>query len=103
MSSDEDRSEMKIGTARDLAIAVRGRRTDLGLSQHQLASRADVSRSWLAKLELARPSAELSRLVALLDALGLDLDVSAGQVDDGPGRGTDRVELDLDRHLERYE
>ncbi len=92
---------MKLETARDLAAVVRGRRTDLGLSQHQLASQAEVSRSWLAKLELARPSAEFSRLVALLDSLGLKLEVSPGQAE-GSDRGTGRVELDLDRHLERY-
>jgi transcriptional regulator with XRE-family HTH domain len=93
---------MKLGSARDLATAVRGRRTDLGLSQHQLASRAEVSRSWLARLELARPSAEFSRLVALLDSLGLELEVSTGRAT-GSDRATGRGALDLDRHLERYE
>jgi transcriptional regulator with XRE-family HTH domain len=95
-------ANVKIATARDLAIVIRGRRTDLGLSQHQLASRAEVSRSWLAKLELARPSAEFSRLVTLLDSLGLELDISTVPAA-GSDRPAGRVELDLDRHLERYE
>jgi HTH-type transcriptional regulator / antitoxin HipB len=67
---------MKIRSIRDLAAAVRGRRTDLGLSQAELAVRAGVSRKWIYQFEAGKPTAELRLILRVLDALGLALDVA---------------------------
>jgi HTH-type transcriptional regulator / antitoxin HipB len=66
---------------RDISIAdwnkfgatIKAERTRLALSQHELAARAGVSRSWLAKLEAGHRGAEFEQILRLLDALGLSL------------------------------
>jgi HTH-type transcriptional regulator / antitoxin HipB len=67
-----------IHSIRDLAAVVRGRRKDLGMSQAALAERAGVSRKWIYEFESGKPTAEFGLLLRVLDALGLELDVSAG-------------------------
>lgn len=96
---------MKVRTVRDLATTIRGRRTDAEWSQHELADRAGVSRSWLANLERGKPSAEVSRLLTLLTSLGLTMEVAPSQVgsDVAVGRPRHADSLDLDDHLRRYE
>ncbi|MGH3465455.1 MAG: helix-turn-helix domain-containing protein [Kribbellaceae bacterium] len=54
------------------------------ISQHELARRAGVSRSWLARVEAGHRGAELEQVLRVLDALGLklvlrDVDVTAAQ------------------------
>jgi len=58
----------------DLAAAIRENRKRLGMTQHELAARARVSRPLIAKLE-AGDLAELGvgRLTRILHAVGLDL------------------------------
>jgi HTH-type transcriptional regulator/antitoxin HipB len=66
---------------RDIAISdwnkfgatVKTERARLALSQHELAARAGVSRSWLAKLEAGHRGAEFEQILRLLEALGLSL------------------------------
>jgi y4mF family transcriptional regulator len=57
-------------------VAVRGRRTDLGLTQATVAARARVSRKWVYEFEAGKPRAELHRMLRVLEALGLELDVA---------------------------
>lgn len=52
---------------------VRDARLAKGLSQAALASRADVARSWLARVEAGHRGAELEPLFRLLSALDLTL------------------------------
>jgi len=70
---------MSIRSIRDAALAVKGRRTDLGLSQQELARRAGVSRKWIYEFEAGKPSAEIGHVIRVLDALDLRLDVSAAE------------------------
>jgi y4mF family transcriptional regulator len=86
---------MKINSTRDLAAAVRGRRSDLGLSQADLAKRAGVSRPWLSDVEAGKPTAEFGRIIRLLDALGLSLRLEVTRDDAGT--------VDLDALLTDYE
>jgi y4mF family transcriptional regulator len=80
LSTNEDmraRGEL----VRDIAITdwskfgatVKAERARQSLSQHDLAAKAGVSRSWLAKLEAGHRGAELEQILRLLDALGLTL------------------------------
>ena len=66
---------MRIETMYDMGLVIRQRREALGLSQEQLAARTGVSRSWLAKVETGKMSFDLRRVLMVLDALGLRLEV----------------------------
>ncbi|MFB6724085.1 helix-turn-helix domain-containing protein [Kribbella sp. NPDC056345] len=57
---------------------IKAERADQALSQHELAARAGVSRSWLAKLEAGHRGAEFEQILRLLEALGLSLVLRSG-------------------------
>ena len=57
----------------DFAFLVRSRRKDLGLSQAQLAAKVGVSRQWIIDIEKGKPRAEMALALALLAALGVQL------------------------------
>lgn len=60
----------KIRNARELGAFIRDIRIDRNLTQHQLADRAGVSRSWLIGVEQGkRTGAEMSKIFALMRAL----------------------------------
>jgi y4mF family transcriptional regulator len=88
----------RIASLHDLAAAIRGRRKELGLSQAQLATRAHVSRAWVNEFESGKPAAELRLVLAVVDALGLELQL--GDREDNPPRG---ATVDLDQLLDDYE
>lgn len=66
---------MRIASVRDLALYLRDRRQQLGLTQEQLANSAGVSRRWLSNLEAGKPTAELGLVLRAIDALGLTFDL----------------------------
>jgi HTH-type transcriptional regulator / antitoxin HipB len=88
----------RIGSLHDLAAAIRGRRLALGLSQAQLATRAHVSRAWVNAFESGKPAAELRLVLAVVDALGLEL-----RLDDRDDRSPRDGTVDLDQLLDDYE
>lgn len=61
--------------AHDVAGAVAERRRALGLRQEDLADLADVSHRFVQALEAGKPTVRLDKVVAVLDALGLELSV----------------------------
>jgi HTH-type transcriptional regulator/antitoxin HipB len=67
---------MGLRTILDLAATVRGRRKELGLSQAELARRAGLSRKWIYEFEAGNPTAELGRVLRVLEELGLSLEVA---------------------------
>ncbi|MEI8410246.1 MULTISPECIES: helix-turn-helix domain-containing protein [unclassified Kribbella] len=89
---------MDIRTPGELGAVARGRRRALGLSQVKVAEAAGVSRVWLAEFENGKPTVELGRVLAVLTALELIVDVSA------PGEAVSKAapELDLDSLMEEY-
>ena len=67
---------MLINTVHQIQVQARGRRTDLGQSQEQVARRAGVSRKWLSDFERGATTAvELPLVLRLLAALDLELDI----------------------------
>ncbi len=64
-----------------LAAQVRARRRALGLSQQEVADLAGCSERFVYSLEGGKASVQLGKVLDVLGALGLGLDV-------GPGRGT---------------
>ena len=59
-----------------LAAAVRTRRADLRLSQQDLADMAGVSERFVRFVEQGKPSLRLDTLQALLETLGLELQLA---------------------------
>jgi HTH-type transcriptional regulator / antitoxin HipB len=59
-------------TAKDIAIAVRTARRRLKLKQGELAAAANVGIRFLIELEAGKPTAQLGKTLAVLNALGLD-------------------------------
>lgn len=59
----------------NLAVDVRARRKDLGLTQMEVAELADVSARFVMELEQGKPTVRLDKLTAVLDAVGLTLRV----------------------------
>lgn len=88
-----------INSIRDLAAAARGRRLKLGLSQAALAKRASVSRQWVNEFEAGKLTAELGLVLRLLDALGLRLQIEAGDEQVVAPSGHP---IDLDALLDEY-
>jgi len=56
-----------------LGTTIKESRRSRGWSQHDLAQRADVSRSWLARVEAGHRGAELEPLLRALAALDITL------------------------------
>jgi HTH-type transcriptional regulator/antitoxin HipB len=90
--------DMAIRSIHDLAAAVRGRRTDMGLSQAELAGRSGVSRKWIYEFEAGKPTAELGLLLRVLDALGLSIDLTLGDRTADVAQTT----VDLDAVIDGY-
>jgi transcriptional regulator with XRE-family HTH domain len=66
-------SDTVIGDWVKFGSIIRTARQRQQLSQHQLAARAEVSRSWLAKVELGHRGAEFEQILRLLNSLGMTL------------------------------
>jgi HTH-type transcriptional regulator/antitoxin HipB len=64
----------RLRTPEDLGAAIRDARIEQSLTQAQLARDAGVSREWLIGIEQGhRPRAELTKILSVLDTLGLPL------------------------------
>ncbi len=71
-------SRRQLRTMGDLGISIRDARLRAGLTQVELAKKADVSREWLIGIEKGnRPRSEFSKVLAIIDALDLRLDLSS--------------------------
>lgn len=68
---------MQVRTMAEVGALIRGAREGAGLTQVDLARRAGVSREWLVKVEAGRTSAEMPRVMDVLDVLGLVLRVDS--------------------------
>lgn len=62
---------------RELATVVRELRDRDGLTQHALAAKARVSRSFIADVEAGKPTVEADRLFHVLQALGFEIALRA--------------------------
>jgi HTH-type transcriptional regulator/antitoxin HipB len=62
----------------ELAAAVRARRTALSLRQEELADLAGVSERFVYALERGKQTVQFDKLLAVLNALGLHLEIHRG-------------------------
>ena len=66
---------VRIPSCYALGIAVRQGRQDAALTQSELAARAGVSRPWLSQLENGKRSVEVGKVLAVIAALDLYIDI----------------------------
>lgn len=85
---------MQIRTIADLAALVRSRRTEMEMSQADLAAAAGVSRKWIVDLEAGKASVELGLAFRVLDSLGVALALDEASPEPGAA--------DLDALLDQY-
>lgn len=62
-------------TTKDIAASVKSARRALKLRQADLAAAAGVGLRFLIELEAGKPTAQLGKTLAVLNALGLDCDL----------------------------
>jgi HTH-type transcriptional regulator/antitoxin HipB len=92
-------SDIVISDWSKLGSTIRAQRLRLELSQAETAERANVSRSWLARVEGGHRGAELEQVMRLLNALSLMMVLRAP---DAGGRPDDRASQEIvDRHREK--
>jgi DNA-binding XRE family transcriptional regulator len=68
---------MQIHTPDEIAVLVRTRRHEVGLTQTALADRIGATRQWVNALESGRPRIELGLALRALAALGMTLNLRA--------------------------
>ncbi|WP_091424195.1 type II toxin-antitoxin system Y4mF family antitoxin [Arthrobacter sp. OV608] len=90
-----ERSAIKPSFSDHVAAEVRARRAVLRLTQHDLAQLAGVSERFVRFVEQGKPSVQLDSLLALLDTLGLELQLvtrthAAARGGAAAGPGADR-------------
>jgi HTH-type transcriptional regulator / antitoxin HipB len=78
-----------VHSARELGLAIRERRRDLGMAQLELATQVGVSRQWISDVERGKPRAEVGLVLRTLRAL--DLMVWVGTASEPRGRGAASV------------
>jgi transcriptional regulator with XRE-family HTH domain len=61
----------------DIGRVARQRRVDLNISQDDLAERTGVTRQWLSRFESAKADVSLSKVLLILRALDLRVDIAA--------------------------
>ncbi len=80
---------MKIRSAKELGAFVRSRRQRCGLTQAELAGKAEVSALWISQLERGKSSAQFCLILQTLKAL--DLALSIEEPDEEAGRASDET------------
>ena len=66
---------MLIRSPKALGALIRKRRSELGIDQAELASRAGTTRHWIMDVEKGKPTVELVRVLRTLEALELEIEV----------------------------
>lgn len=84
---------MKMRSITEVGGLIQQKRTDLGLTQAQVANRAHVSRDWIISIENGRRlTVDFERLLRTLDVLGLTIEISAAT--EGDESDADRAVMD---------
>ncbi|BCJ28229.1 helix-turn-helix domain-containing protein [Actinocatenispora sera] len=95
---------MRVKTVQDVGNLVHDQPKALGMTQAQLAARVGTSRLWINQVESGHGGAALARVLALLSALGLSMNVDvpehpvapAPDPTDVPARAAGAVATDSD-------
>lgn len=66
---------MKITDAKTLGLAIRARRKELGYTQAYLSAFTGLSVSFISDVERGKPTAEIEKVIRLINILGMDIRV----------------------------
>lgn len=99
---DMEGRKVDIRTPHDLGAAARGRRQTLKLSQAEVAAAAGVSRAWVTEFEAGKPTVELGRVLALLEALDFTLELRAPSETTAQRSRRAATSPDLNSLMEKY-
>lgn len=66
---------MRISTMYAMGLAIRDGRDKMELTQEALAAKAGVSRSWLAKVETGKASFDFRKVLLVMAALDMHVEV----------------------------
>ena len=80
---------MIVRAPKEIGAMIRERRSQMNLSQHELAGKVGVSRAWIIALEKGKPSVQLGLVLQTLRELGIALHVGAEAK-----RSADGVDID---------
>jgi HTH-type transcriptional regulator/antitoxin HipB len=69
------RMMMSIQNQRQLGAALRERRNEMGLTQHELGRKVGVTRDWVIGVEAGSANPQLKHLLRALDVLDLQLSI----------------------------
>lgn len=84
---------MKMRSITEVGGLLQQQRTDLGLTQAQVANRANVSRDWIVSIENGRRiTVDFERLLRTLEALSLSIEIGVASV--GEQSDADRAVID---------
>ena len=87
--------------ALEIGYAIKDARSELGMTQAQLAEAARISKRCLWSLELGQnPGVQLDKLLAVFKALGLDLSIVAGEAPDS--RAHEKKSEDIPAVFEKH-
>ncbi len=75
MSSTHRERPIVVRSAEDIAVLVRKRRQELGLSQMDLSNITGTDRAFLSLFERGHRGISIDRLLTLVQALGMDIEV----------------------------
>lgn len=97
---------MRARTTTDVGNLIRERRRLLGMSQAALARDLGVSRQWLISVEAGKEGADTARVLRVLAALGLVVDIRPIEAGAGarvpPGDGRQAVSVDIDALVDSH-
>ncbi len=68
---------MKVCNSRDLGKMIRKRRKELGYTQGFLSEYSGLSASFISNLENGKETAEIGKVLFLINLLGLDMELKA--------------------------
>jgi HTH-type transcriptional regulator/antitoxin HipB len=71
---------MKIKTTKELGASIRDRRQTLKITQKDLAMTSDTGIRFIIDLEKGKPTCQTGKMLQVLHALGLTLDVASPAV-----------------------
>lgn len=91
-------------TVQELSAVVQGVRRQHGISQADLALKAGLSRKFISEFEAGKDTVELGRVLALMDALGIEVTLRVLGTDPVPAISGLQAELiDLDWLMADYQ
>lgn len=71
--AEHDAGFVQIASTRALGLKIRERRKALGLRQDAVAMAAGVGVMFVSRLERGKPSSEIEKVLAVLNAVGVDV------------------------------